>query len=371
MHLRDARVNLDGGLAAAGHVRYPTPVTNGFELPRHECLEINFQHDFLHLTPCTAVRDEDSGFFMTHRVGPSLAAPIDITASCLAALRMRSPTSVKMRSPEQGGWLSAFEGGYKTQKLSNWTLDIEVADCGLRFHLSADLRMLEASEVRGEDNYWPTAPESAAHVDVYFEIDSVTRTAVFGVPLPRLEQNSSSFNWRPRGPVQATRTTWLEAASIDQSGGLHAYSANGMFSLIQAGDSLCFGPSSGSRLGNGFLTGGGSAYPRVYIETISLAALMPRHEVGAKSIVLRDGLWGDVQNEMRGEIPSQNIEDAEISALFEKEGLVVRCRLKLEVPESGLPDAMIMSLRIPWASLMLRFPGKGFVHTARRLQKTG
>jgi len=371
MHLRDVRANLNGGLAAVGRVQYPMPATSGFELPQHDCLEINFQHDFLHLVPCTAARDEESGFLVTHRIGPSLFAPIAVTACCLAMLRTQSPTSVKMQLPEQGGWLSAFEGGNKTQKLSNWTLDIEVADCGLRFHLSADLRMLEASDLRGEANYWSAAPESAARVDAYFEVDSVTRTAVFGVPLPRLEQNSSSFNWRPRGPVQATRTTWLEAASIDQSGGLHAHSANGMFSLIQAGDSLCFEPSSGSRLGNGFLTGGGSAYPRVYIETISLAALMPRHEVGAKSIVLRDGLWGDVQNEMRGEIPSQNIEDAEISALFEKEGLVVRCRLKLEVPEAGLPDAMIMSLRIPWASLMLRFPGKGFVHTARRLQKTG
>jgi hypothetical protein len=370
MHLRDVRANLNGGLAAVGRVQYPMPATSGFELPQHDCLEINFQHDLLHLVPCTAARDEESGFLVTRRIGPSLFAPIAITACCLAVLRAQSPTSIKMQSPGQGGFLSTFEGEYRTQKLSNWTLDIEVAESGLRFHLSADLRMLETSELKGEDNYWSAVPEPAARIEVRFEVDSVTRTAVFGVLLPRLEKNSDPFNWHSSGSAQRTVTNWLEAASIDQLGRMHAHSANGMFSLIQAGDTLCVEPSSGSRLGNGFLAGSGSSYPRISLTAISLAALMPPHEVGAKSIVLREGLWGDVQNEMRGEIPSQNIDDAEISALFEKEGLIVRCRLKLEVPEAGLPDAMILSLRIPWASLILRFPGKAFAHVAKRLQKT-
>ena len=136
MHLRDVRVNLDGGIAAAGHAKYPTPATSGFELPQHDCLEINFRGDFLHLVPCTTERDEDSGFIVTHRVGPGLFVPVDITACCLAVLCTQSPTSVMMQSPEQGGWLSTFEGDYKTQKLSDWTLDIDVAESRLRFRLS-------------------------------------------------------------------------------------------------------------------------------------------------------------------------------------------------------------------------------------------
>lgn len=366
MHLRDARVDPLGKIVALGTIKCPTEETGAFRFSGHDCINVALHDDlsgYGSLAPCTAERDPESGFLMTSPAGPGTGVPAVVGTAMLAALRQYSPTKAKVRSPEQGGQVSTFEGGYKVQPLSDWILEIDVSAEGLRFHLSAALRMLKASTFEPEADYWP----AGQRIEIDFAIDWVTRAALFQVPVGPTDPSVS--------PVASARQTLLEAASIAQSGHLCGFSpSGGAVQLTPVGRSrsaLVLTRCGRKRLANGFLVGaepGHLTFPRISLAFLSLASIVELLGGGAMSAAFTTGALGDVENELRHDIPSQDIRKADVTASLDAAGLTIRYRLVLTTPEAGLPDTVADSFTLPWASLVLRYPGTPWLARRRRFE---
>ena len=260
MHLRDARVDTSGKIVAVGTVRYPVDEGGAFKLSRHDCVTIALHHDIgrASLTPSKAERDPETGFLVSSPAGPSVSVPPVVCAVLLGALQQYSPANTRGHLPGQEGGLTTFEGGYRTQPLSDWTFEADVSATGLRFHLSAALRMLKGPEFKHEANYWPTGASSAPRIDIDFEIDWATRAALFNVPVGPMDPIASPA-------VQPSQQTLLQTASISQSGHLCAFvPSGGTVELSEVGTRPCLVLTrcESERLPNGFLAGSGSSLAR-------------------------------------------------------------------------------------------------------------
>ena len=367
MHLRDARVDSLGKIAAVGTIKYPMEETGAFRFSAHDCVTVSLDDDlggYGSLAPSTAERDPQSGFLIAAPAGPNVAFPQVLGAAMLTTLRQYSPTAARIRSPQQGGQLSTFEGGMKVQPLSDWILEIDVSAAGLRFHLSAALRMLDAPKLKGEANYWP----AGQRIEIDFGIDWVTRSALFEVPVFQAPGGPTDASAPPR-----SGQTLLETASISQSGQLCGLSPSAAaVQLAHVGrrrSTLVLSRCSRGRLANGFLVGaepGRLIFPRISMNFLRLASIVELVGNSTASAVFTTGDLGQVENDLRREIPEQTIREAEISAAIDFEGLTIRYRLALDTPKSGLPSKIEDSFILPWASLILRYPGTPWLARYRR-----
>ena len=202
-----------------------------------------------------------------------------------------------------------------------------------------------------------------------FAVDSVTRTALFEVPLAIMEEiKSLPYPPRAEPPPNGVR---LESASIDQEGALHACSRTGFIRLrTRIENWLVLEPSHSQRLANGFLTHPRYAanFPRIQLSGFNLPSLIATLEDGTPFVSHTEGSVGFVENELRREIPSQDVLKSSISAKVEAGGLTVEYQLQLTVPERGLPGVIEDRFTIPWASLILRLPYRRLLARRQNLE---
>lgn len=360
-----------GKIVAFGTIGYPIDEGGAFGLRHHDCVAIAFHEDisWASLSPVTAVRDPDSGFLAVSSAGPGIGVPPPIATAIQTVLRQHSPTGVSVRSNAQEGHISA-EGASKVQPLSDWTLDVDISTAGICFRLSAALQMLEPSQLKTHQNYWSAKNGKAQRVEVSFIVDWVTRTALFRVPNKASESPASSA-------ISSTRRTLLEEASISQSGDLYGVSdSGGMVEISEVGNSsrraVVLTRCGSDRLSNGFLRGvppGQVRFPRLCFNFLDFASIMGPVGTANMSSVFTGGNLGEVENDLRHEIPSQDILEAEITASIGAGGLGIRYHLALSAPEAGLPTSIEDRITLPWASLVLRYPGAYWLATRRDLIK--
>jgi hypothetical protein len=134
MHLRDARVDLEGRIVGPGNMTYPKDEADTFMLPAHDniCIDIR---DGRTLRAGASSRDPESGFLVSALVGPLVILPMSIKAVILETLRAYQPTPLRLQSTDQDGQLVA-EGFAQYQPLSDWRLEIDVDQNCLKFRLS-------------------------------------------------------------------------------------------------------------------------------------------------------------------------------------------------------------------------------------------
>ncbi len=362
MHLREARVDLSGQIVAVGHMACTASSLEAFALRQHECVTISFRdsHESVVLTPALAERDAGSGFLISTKAGPHIKIPAVIAAAILATLRSCSPVSARLQAPEQDGLLWSFDGGYKQQALFDWILEIEVLNGSINFRLSAALGALDGAQAIRD--------RESSRIGISFAVDSVTRTALFEVPLATLDEDKY-LPYPPRMEPKPNGVR-LESASIDQRGALYAYSRTGFVRLTTRFRSwFILEPSYSQRLANGFLVHPTSThYPRIQLNGIGLPSLITTLQGGTPFVAHAEGSVGSIQNDLREEIPSQDVLKSNISARIDADGLTVEYRLLLTVPENGLPGVIEDRFTIPWASLILRHPHRGLLAQRQNLE---
>ncbi len=364
MHLRDACVDLSGRIVAAGRMRYPNDDKKAFPLPDHDSICFSVRNErSLSLAPVTAVRDSETGFFVEpSRLYPSVHLPASIAAALQGTLRAYEPTALRLRLPGQDGMLSIITDAWKTQPLSDWSLEIDVDRGSVAVRLSAGLQMLKVPTWKNEANYWT----SGVRIEIEFVVDAITRTALFEVPLEGSEEGQDTLPLAlPQGKTR------LEAATIDQLGRLYAFSRSGAVRLGSVGRGTLIiehGPSK--RLFNGFVVGARNVFfPRIWLYGIDLETLIAAINERTASIVWAGGNWSHVDHELRGEPPYQRITQSKISAEINDAGLTVAYYLSLTPPsEAGQLDKIEDSFTLPWASLILRFPWTSLLGQRRMLE---
>lgn len=363
MHLREARVDLAGQIVPVGHISCTDSSLDAFALRQHNCITILFRdgHESVVLTPVLAERDPASGFLISTKVGPHIGIPATIAAAILATLQSSSAVGSRLQVPGQSGRIWSFEGSYKQQALSDWSLEVEILNGSIDFRLSASLCPLDDASTQRD--------RKSSRIDISFTVDSITRTALFEVPLAVLEEGKD-LPYPPRAEPEPNSVR-LESASIDQHGALHACSRTGFVRLTTRIENwFILEPSHSQRLANGFFSHPtyGAYYPRIRLNGINLPSLMATLEEGTPFVSHSEGSIGLVENELRNEIPSQDVQKSSISARIDAGGLTIEYRLRLTVPERGLPGVVEDRCTISWASLILRFPHRLLLAQRRHLE---
>lgn len=363
MHLRDARVDLAGQIVPAGRMGCTDDSLDAFLLRRHDSLTVSFRDgpETMVLTPSLADRDPASGFLIPTNAGPHIRIPAVIAAAILATLQSSSPVGARLQAAGQGGHLWSFDGVHRKGALFDWTLEVDVSDGSINVRLSAILDALDDSSARRE--------RKDSRVDISFEVDAITRTALFEVPLPTLDEGRNlSYPPRAESLPEGLR---LDFASIDQGGALHAYSRSGFVRLTTGyANGFIVDPSYSTRLPEGFLNHPRySAYfPQVRLNGINLPSLIAALGGGSAFVSHAEGSLGSVENDLRNEIPTQDVQKSSITARIDAGGLIVEYRLLLTVPERGLPGVIEDRLTIPWASLILRYPHRRLLAQRQHLK---
>ena len=267
------------------------------------------------------------------------------------------------------------EGFAQYQPLSDWRLEIDVDQNCLQFRLSAALRMIKPSELRGAGNYWGT-PEPAVRIDIVFTVDAVTRTALFTVPLTATAESTAPRSLLTPPLANGVR---LDDATIDSRGRLYALTAGVAVQLVELSSTdiatLVLEHYSVGRLPNGVLASPPyPVYPRIWLDAVDLATMMRLCD-GASSMDLKDGSFGHLQQDRESDVPTQSIEKASFRVRVDESGLTVTYHLFVtnlwhQGGESSYrPDWLDGAFALPWPTIVLRFPRRHLLSWRRRIER--
>jgi hypothetical protein len=154
--------------------------------------------------------------------------------------------------------------------LSQWTLELSDDNGTLTVKLSAAL-FGTVPHLLNYDNFWQRDSADAQRIHIAFAVDAVTRTAKFGLPLPKSAKLPRlpfhQVNWKaeiaalqssPQGWPSTLSTLSLERAPIDQEGRPYGF-ASGSRWVRLSGEQQHFMDWEPCypdvRMSHGFLTG--------------------------------------------------------------------------------------------------------------------
>lgn len=189
MHLRDARVDLDGNLIASGRITYPPDDSGSFPIVAHERLRIvrGPRNSVLTISPTLAERDHNTGFYARADVGPEVFIPHSIGVAIQQVLRSDLTGPIAMTVQAEAGTLlsSSDRETAKRQSLSNWRAEISHREGMVDVRLSADL--LRTQPNLPMENFWANR-DQAARIEISLSVDLITRAACFGTYSDRIPE---------------------------------------------------------------------------------------------------------------------------------------------------------------------------------------
>ncbi|MBK8158486.1 MAG: hypothetical protein IPK59_06855 [Rhodospirillaceae bacterium] len=384
MHLRDARVDLDGNVIASGRMIFASD--NGGVFAAQECDQVQISRlGPLRVVACKSRRDSDSGFLVSEAVGPALSFP-DVFATVIRRACWLSPKEAIVMSlgHQDGALASSVDRDAVSQPLSDWKLEVEAIEGAIHVRASAALRATLPFNLRNKDigSYW-SSREETERISVTFSVDPVTRTACFGsytgvlsdkwcagdaVPA-RTSLQALRLDTAPVGPFNemgpAAETGWIKVQSWFTP---NAPSGQSVLALI-------FNRvASIARTESGFLasTDRDSGQRSIWFEGINLVIVadLMRH-ANTMKLSLTDGISGYLwdPSEQRhfydmdiSPTPEQHFLEATISFALTARGLECHYRIHvndLHVIRLGTKYQrgwIEDSVTLPWELLILRHP---------------
>lgn len=396
LHLRDARVDLDGRLYATGHMSFGSDDDGLFPVPGlgHE-IGFKFDNFRMRLGPYTTERDPETGFLNATLAGPIWELPQAVSDMIKHSLKGGARNPVQL-SGNEAGFIVARDMYLDTpladprapvppiQYLSEICAQADDVDGVLKVRLSAALRHNPPKDPthfldKKLKNYWSIAGD-AKRIEVTFAVDPMTQSVRCGklldLPAPPLED--APFR-APRTLASALRLEnaligWHHMFGISDWGGLVHFADHEVGFVIEGGNSRY-------RRVDGLLADTDFNYnmwPRIWLWGMRLETIGGMMKWGSQTrvgIVLRGVQVGKVEYTGGPDARNSSIVEAELDFELTAEGLAMSYNV---VPEErdeylrpGESDQLSGRLIIAWEMLALRFPQflrhrQKFVGSARR-----
>lgn len=361
MQLRDAKVDLDGCMLADGVLTLPPQIADEFGLPAGHALRLGNAEKINKITAVRA-QQEASGFFSSENLGLSIFLPLELGAALHRALWVNGTDARHLTFGSTLGYLDGPDGRGARRNLTDWTLDLEEVDGGLR--------------ARGGARLDPPSGAGADEQRVTFDltVGDATRAAVVGY-------------WREGlyGEVKVglavPEATSLDALNLEaapvgksilaatQAGGWAViHSSSGGYDIFGCPmASLYISWSQYERAADGFVVprpsmGVGDIHLfGVDLKTLSLA-LFGQESV---TVVLKGDRLGYIGMHHRAHedydpVPDKRITEAELTASLDESGLRLAYRLQVndlqDQQKPYTPGELRDVLTISWEILILRAP---------------
>lgn len=371
MKLEEVRVDLRGRLVPVGQIRHELDSAGYFVPQPHDSLIVTPLGEEFILAPATAIRDSASGFMVAEAVGPAVYLPVSLSAAIRNAM-VRRTEAARMVLPGQSGALRSFAtpaGEERFLPLSSWNLELAEDNNVLRVTLSAALLATGPAPKQRSSagSFWPTSDGGPpATLEATFCVNDASRIAAFGALLPGAPFGEASSKISLRRSSGGDFN--IGSAPISSAGSMFAFSSQGFVHVIDSGPRrmsvICWQPCPPpQRTGSGFLEGSVRfRSPSVRLTGVSMTQLCDLVALAkSATIELRDGEFGWVQWDSRGEEPFLRIRHAVLQLHLAPGGLEFDYRLSSVEPPAFLPPFMKSAVlsgtfTLPWEALILRYP---------------
>jgi hypothetical protein len=372
MHLREARIDLGGQVAAVGWIEYVPDEAGYFPLPNHHCVRVSKFGTRLRLAPATSERDYKTNFLDSREVGPVVFVPESLGVVIQGALRTRLESSIEIHLADQQETLESCGNREisKKQPLSDWRLRISTIGGTLRIKLSAALQATKEIPVwdKSAGNFWKISNSPVATITIEFEVDEVTRILFYGY------LGSGSFDDAPAAPIEPNRSTLLDMkldnAPVSRMGRLFGYAPRGgwMSFYDNSLGGIIIGQVRLKRYPDGFVADTSDpSWPRIWLEAFDMNALIRAVRSTLKlTIELQDGYFGHLQQhhsfyECYEPSPEQSIQRARLNLQLDLFGLSLAYNLfirDLHPSSRGkhMSGWLQGQLILPWELLIIRYP---------------
>jgi hypothetical protein len=373
MQLREACVDLNGQVAAAGRIEYPSDRAGYFPLPNHQRVRASMFGTRLRLAAANAERDEKTNFLVSREAGPVVFVPESFTTIIWNALRRIDEPTIEAHLADQQETLESCGDREvaKMQPLSDWRLHISTIDGTLKIKLSASLQatqQIPAWQQKSTSNFWVVTNDIAPRITIEFDVDAVTRVVSYGfVGLAGLDGASATLIEPCRNSLVDMK---LDNAPIGGNGRLYGYTTQESWvSLYEArSGGVAISPARLKRYPNGFVTDSNDYFwPRIWLDAFDMKAVVRAVRNTFKlTIELNDGYFGHLQqhhlfHESYVPSPRQSILRARLDFQLDLFGLSLNYDLfvnDLHPSRNGnhssgwLPGQIIL----PWELLIIRYP---------------
>jgi hypothetical protein len=372
MHLREARIDLGGQVAAVGRIEYLPDEAGYFPLPSHHCVRVSKFGTRLRLAAATSERDNKTNFLDSREVGPVVFVPESLGVVIQSGLRNRLESSIEVHLADQQETLESCGNREisRKQPLSDWGLHISTIGGTLRIKLSAALQATKEIPDwnKSVGNFWKISNSPGARVTIEFEVDEVTRILFYGFP------GSGSFDDASAAPIEPNRSTLLDLkldnASVSRMGRLFGYAPRGGWISFYDNSSggIAIGQVRLKRYPDGFVVDSSDpSWPRIWLEAFDMNALIRAVRSTQKlTIELQDGYFGDLQQhhsfyECYEPTPQQSIQRARLNFQLDLFGLSLTYNLfisDLHPSSRGkhMSGWLEGQLILPWELLIIRYP---------------
>jgi hypothetical protein len=372
MHLREARIDLGGQVAAVGWIEYLPDEAGYFPLPSHHCVRVSKFGTRLRLAAATSERDSKTNFLDSREVGPVVFVPESLGVVIQSAVRTRLESSIETHLADQQETLESCGNREisKKQPLSDWRLYISTIGGTLKIRLSAALQATKEIPVwnKSTGNFWKISNSLVARITIEFELDEVTRILFYGFP------GSGPFEDAPAAPIEPNRSTLLDMkldnAPVSRMGRLFGYAPRGGWISFYDNSfgGIVIGRARLGRCPDGFVADSGDPFwPRIWLDAFNMDALIRAVRSTQKlTIELQDGYFGHLQQhhsfyECYEPMPEQSIRRARLNFQLDLFGLSLTYNLfisDLHPSSRGKHKSGWLQgeLILPWELLIIRYP---------------
>jgi hypothetical protein len=356
MHLRDAKVDLDGGMVVDGALSLPPEAGAGFPVIAHDALRLE-NNDALTTIRVVHAHREASGFMRCDPVGVAISPPRGLCDTLRSALTFSSAATGHFTFGSELGFMLAPGLNGAHRRLTDWTLDLEPTADGMNVRAGASL--------------YPPEP-GAGRLTLAFKVDDATRAAAAGYHQDAFYDDGAPFT------PQATSLEALDLASAPVGSSLElAARENGRWAAIYSREDtrasvphLTLAISFGDyrRAASGLaVTKDQGAVGRIWLENVNLKLISAM--LGGKataSLALRSERLGYIQLHHRASedyrpVPDTRITEADLVATLDQAGLRLDYRLWVnDLNHHSAPPYAAGELKgaltFSWELLILRFP---------------
>ena len=405
LHLRNARVDLDGRIIAEGFVEYPPDEDGLFTQASHKYLALSIDREVVgpkpgKVVPVRVRRDKRSGFFVSEAIGPTIHPPSWICVLLYCELRFGPKNSVPARPTSEPGYLRTenVSGQTHRQPLSDWKLDTDFNDGEAEITLSAALAQPDDPDRKDSDGktarqYWTLGPKNAPRLRVTFKVDLATRAVYLGAYDRLLEAPTSRqsfrggapiFRWlyRPTNERGDDAGVSLETAQLGHVGAIYGKGSpkpwvsvhSTRYIIAESGvpngkflPSISF--SNFERLerdDNGFIIEAQQWFPRVSLDGVNLETIADLlKERRHAQLTHNDGISGDLGDPRAerdeyeiGKRVDRKIYRAALSFKVSSAGLTIAYRVFCPTWRQNLPNAGWFegSCVLSWNVLIIHYP---------------